>query len=156
MTNMSFSTFSKPVALLYEAELTRAKLGALKTSKNDMFVIFRLGSQVPSDRDNKRIGRTEKVDRSTPSDRLESTRRSKSTGVDPSAEAFSIYRKIPEILLGNVHRFHLTQVPFIPRLPLPVFPHSLIHYSPLTKRPEIFVKCETSFFVALPPNVCNL
>ena len=42
MTNMSFSTFSKPVALLCEAELTRAKLGALKTSKNDMFFIFRL------------------------------------------------------------------------------------------------------------------
>ena len=41
MTNMSFSTFSKPVALLSEAELTRAKLGALKTSKNDMFVMFR-------------------------------------------------------------------------------------------------------------------
>ena len=42
MTNMSFSTFSKPVALLCEAELTRVKLGALKTLKNDMFVIFRL------------------------------------------------------------------------------------------------------------------
>ena len=42
MTNMSFSTFSKPAALHCEAELTRAKLGALKTSKNDMFVIFRL------------------------------------------------------------------------------------------------------------------
>ena len=42
MTNMSFSTFSTPVALLYETELTRAKLGALKTSKNDMFVIFSL------------------------------------------------------------------------------------------------------------------
>ena len=41
MTNMSFSTFSKPVALLCEEELTRAKLGALKTLKNDMFVIFR-------------------------------------------------------------------------------------------------------------------
>ena len=37
-----FSIFSKPVALLCEAELTRAKLGTLKTSKNDMFVIFRL------------------------------------------------------------------------------------------------------------------
>ena len=62
------------------------------------------------------------------------------------------------------------EVSFIPRLPLPVlllwssisfcfeviFPHSLIHYSPLTKRPEIFVKCKTSFFVALPPNMCNL
>ena len=30
---MSFSTFSKPVALLCEAELTRAKLGAWKTLK---------------------------------------------------------------------------------------------------------------------------
>ena len=39
---VSFSTFSKRVALLCEAELTRAKLGALKTLKNDMFVIFRL------------------------------------------------------------------------------------------------------------------
>ena len=42
MTNMSFSTFSKPVALLCEAELTGAKLGAFKTLKNDMFVIVRL------------------------------------------------------------------------------------------------------------------
>ena len=42
MTNMSFSTFSKPVVLLCEAELIRAKLGDLKTSINDMFVIFRL------------------------------------------------------------------------------------------------------------------
>ena len=33
MTNMSFSTFSKPVVLLCEVELTRTKLGALKTSK---------------------------------------------------------------------------------------------------------------------------
>ena len=36
MTNMSFSTF------FGEAKLKRAKLGALKTFENDMFVIFRL------------------------------------------------------------------------------------------------------------------
>lgn len=37
-----FSVFSKPVALVCEAKLTRAKPQALKKLKNDMLVIFRL------------------------------------------------------------------------------------------------------------------